>query len=599
LRLLLLLLLWLPRLLLRLRTNEYGWHDGHPGGQDEQDVLFHGEQRVSPRPSRIAKQTSALCWPVDTIGVAMTDPTAEVAAPSRTRDRLIDAAIVIVVLIVAVWLRFDRARADGLTFDEQWHMELSTGHGSPHVTLPLGVLIDHAPPVTSLRGAAPVPAVWSHLSGVAHPPLFIIVLRIWREVFGESDGPAKALSIVCSLVAIALLYDAVRTLHGRPAAMWAALLLAIAPAQIYLSQQVRGYAMAQMWACGALAAIARIDRLGVTRWRMVALAICATALPLTHYFGVIPDLALGAFVLIRFRGATRRRTFGALVVAGAIFLVSWGPFIREQQRTVSQMSNPWLREDVPAIRHALLTLGRAAAVPVRQIAEPAIWTLQWPVFAGAVLLIAPLIIMVVRRDRAMLLWIIWLLGTLGFVTVLDLARNTNQLTYTRYASLCAPAVCALIAALGMSVPRPLVLRHLLPLAAAGFALWPAPYTRDDEPEWRGLGEVMRQHMVPTDILVFASGAQVRWYHEILYLAAAHYDAGSFPRPIVRLGEPVSPELLTQLNGRSVWLISGPLDRPIEQLLPGAQLVEQYELRPIALFTHVTFPAAATTRTMSP
>src|SRR6478609_832382 len=93
--------------------------------------------------------------------------------------RIIEVGVLAIVLMVAAWLRIDRARADGLTFDEQWHMELSTGCGSPHVTLPLNELIAQAPPVTSLRGAPPFYAVWSHLSGVAHPPLFMFVLRLW------------------------------------------------------------------------------------------------------------------------------------------------------------------------------------------------------------------------------------------------------------------------------------------------------------------------------------------------------------------------------------------------------------------------------------
>src|SRR3954451_16584234 len=181
---------------------------------------------------------------------------------------LFDVLAVLLLIGLAGWLRIDRARFDGLTFDEQWHVELSTGRGSPHVTLPNGVLVERAPAVTSLEGAAPFYAVWTHMSGVAHPPLFVSVLRLWRDVFGTGDMPAKTLSIVSSLVALALLYDAVRTVHGRPAAVWATLLFALAPAQIYLHQQVRGYAMAQMWACGAIAALARIDRYGVNRRRI-------------------------------------------------------------------------------------------------------------------------------------------------------------------------------------------------------------------------------------------------------------------------------------------------------------------------------------------
>jgi hypothetical protein len=516
-------------------------------------------------------------------------PVSTPPSPWRSSHAL-EVAVVIGVLALAAWLRIDRARWDGLTFDEQWHMELSSGRGSPHLLLPTGELIEAAPPVTSLRGAPPARSVWTHMTGVAHPPLFVTVLRLWRDVLGEADLPAKSLSIVCSLIAIALLYDAVRTLHGRAGATWAALLFALAPGQIYLAQQVRGYAMTQLLACGALAAMARFDRNGFTRWRMAALTVCATGLALTHYFGVITDLSLGAFACVRLRGRTRRMTLGALAVAGAIFLLTWAPFIPQQQRTVSQLANPWQREDMPAARHAVLTLGRAAAVPVRQIAEPISYAFQWPLIAAAALLMAAITLW--RRTA---LWLLWLSGTLGFVAALDLLRGTNQLTYLRYTSLSAPAVFALLAAIGTALPGRAVLRHLIPAAACAFALvlWPSAYGRfdeRDEPEWRALGEVLRQHAQRDDVFIFASGTQPRWYHEILYLGAAHYDPEGFPRAVVRLLAPASPALTDQLAGRSAWLISGPLDGPVEQLLPGAQLIEQYKLPRLALLTHVKFPA---------
>lgn len=519
-------------------------------------------------------------------------PVSTSATPPRPVSRsirAIEVVLLVAVMALAAWLRIDRARSDGLTFDEQWHMELSTGRGSPHLTLPTDQLIESAPPVTSLRGAPPVWSVWTHMAGVAHPPLFVTVLRLWRDLFGEGDLPAKSLSIVCSLVAIALLHDAVRTQNGRGAGAWAALVFALAPAQIYLAQQVRGYAMAQMLSCGALAAMGRIDHWGCTRWRIAALAICATALPLTHYFGVVADLALSAFAVSRFRGRTLWMTLGALAIAGAIFLITWAPFIPQQQRTVSQLANPWQHEPMAAARHVILTLGRAAAIPVRQIADPTSYAFQWPLIAGGVLFLAALV-----RWRRTVLWMSWLCGTLLFVTVLDLLRGTNQLTYLRYTSLSAPALFALVASIGAALPGRSVLRHFIPAAACLFALilWPSVYGRFDEreePEWRALGQALGQHAQRDDVFIFASGAQARWYHEILYLGAAHYDPEDFPRPIVRLLGPASPGLVDQLQGRSAWVISGPLDRPIEQLLPGAQLLEQYELPRLAILSHVRFP----------
>ena len=71
-----------------------------------------------------------------------------------------------------------------------------------------------------------------------------------------------------------------------------------------------------------------------------------------------------------------------------------------------------------------------------------------------------------------------------------------------------------------------------------------------------------------------------WYHEILLISSAHYSH-TFPRDIVRL---TSPPIALQRE--TAWIISAPLDRPIEQIVPGATVTEQYFLPTFAVLTHV-------------
>src|SRR5438046_9853756 len=130
------------------------------------------------------------------------------------RREWLSAMLLLLILAVAAALRIHRMGFDSLTFDEQWHLELSTGRGSPHVRLPQDVLIPDAPDVTSLHGAPPVWAVWTHMDFVVHPPLYCVALRLWRHGFGESDAPAQLFSVACSLLSIVLLFFVGRHLHG-------------------------------------------------------------------------------------------------------------------------------------------------------------------------------------------------------------------------------------------------------------------------------------------------------------------------------------------------------------------------------------------------
>ena len=367
-------------------------------------------------------------------------------APRNPRMRARDWAALLLILAIAAGLRYARARADGLTFDEQWHLELSTGRGSPHVRLPENVLDPDAPAVTSLVGAPPVYAIWTHMDRVVHPPLFVLGLRLWRDLFGGTDLPAKLYSIACALAGIALLYDVARNLHGRTAAFWACLIWAVAPTQVFIDQQVRGYTLLAAFGMGACAAVVRIEKRGATRWRLIALAACTLGMMLTHYFAVGACAAIGAYVLIRLRGRTRRDAVAALITAAVRWGIIWGPFFWKQRRDFAETADPWLVEHVS--NHALLTLARFAALPWRQIAEPP-QSLEWLPLLSVVVLVAPVVLALSRKRRRpeMLLWALWFAGTVGLVTILDLTRSTKHLIFLRYTALALPAICAVIAAI--------------------------------------------------------------------------------------------------------------------------------------------------------
>lgn len=512
--------------------------------------------------------------------LTQTEPASNAAPTPRMTGR--DWMLLALILCIAGGLRYARARVDGLTFDEQWHLELSTGRGSPHVRVPENVLVPDAPAVTSLVGAPPLYAVWTHMDRVVHPPLFVLGLRLWRDLFGGADLPAKLYSVACSLVGIALLYDAARNLHGRTAAFWACLLWAVAPTQVFIDQQVRGYTLLAALGMGACAAVVRIEKFGATRLRLVALGACALGMMLTHYFAIGACAAIGAYVLIRLRGRARRDAVIALVLAGVVWGIIWGPLFWKQRRDFAETADPWLVEHVA--NHLLLTLGRFASLPWRQIAEPPEWSGYLPL-VGVVVLLAPVALALSRKRPEMLLWVLWFAGTVGFVAVLDLTRSTKHLVFLRYTSLAAPAMCIVIAAVAANLGG--LVKHIIPATLVAIALVASPSAYfAEEPDWRQLGRVLDEHAVPGEAIVYYRGRYPQWYVEIFYLGTAHYSHG-FPRPIVKLAGPASVELAKELPGPSAWIVSGQLDRPIDEVLPGFAPVEQYEFPNLAIVTHVT------------
>jgi hypothetical protein len=487
----------------------------------------------------------------------------------------------LLILALAAFLRIRRMGFDSLTFDEQWHLELSTGRGSPHVRMPQDVLIPDAPDVTSLRGAPPVTAVWTHMDYVVHPPLYCVLLRLWRDVFGETDAPAQAFSVFCSIASIALLFALGAELHDAPTALWACALMAVAPTQVLLGQQVREYMLVRVFALAAAWSIVRTEKRGATIWRSVALCLCTLAMMLTHYFAIGVCVALAVFSIIRLRRAALIHSIAAFIVAGAIYLLIWGPFLYQQRTFFSETGDTWLKEQIPY--HALVSVARALAIPIRQFTLPHDTNLAWAAI-GAPMIIATAIRIRWRRD--LLLWCLWLAGSIGFVLLIDLSRTSLHLAIIRYTSLAAPAIFMIMAALARDLSP--MMRQVIPAAivASGVVMSPAAFV-SEQPDSRPLGSIVDAHGSSEEPIVFYNGASPGWFNQIFYLGTCHYSH-TFPRPIVKLSRPASTQLVAQLGG-TAWLISGPLDRPIDEILPGAKRAEQHTIPNLAILTRVDLP----------
>lgn len=492
----------------------------------------------------------------------------------HTRSTAFAFAGLALILIAAGALRHHRIGHDAVSFDEMWHLVLSTGRGSPQMTMPANALVRMPESISDLTGAPPWWSAWTHMDRVLHPPLFVLTLRGWRHVFGPGDIAAQWYVAAWSIAAIVAAADFVLTLtRRRAAALWAGAILAVSPTQILLSQEVRAYPMLMGLACIAMAVAARIEARGFTRFRAATLATVMLAMMLTHYFALGPCLAIAAWAAIRLR---RRALAGMLIAFAAIavlFAAAWGPFMIRQIPDISHTADPWLKDPSPTA--AVDALRRFLGMPVRLLVESTGRGWVASVAGAAVLAAAGALL---PRRRELLLPLLWFLGGCGFLLALDLARSTRHLEFLRYSLVSAPAVVAMLVMIRPA--RWLAVGHVACAALVATLVWLNPLAYADDPldytDFRLVRRHMVEHVRPGEVMLFYSGPRAKGYFNEILLLAATREPTLFPRDVVKLMSPADAALVQSLPGGTAWLYSGPID-DASTVLPGVRVIEQVTL----------------------
>jgi len=475
-------------------------------------------------------------------------------------------------MAAAAFLRFYQIGGPSLWKDEIWSIEMAMGRGSVHDQLPANVIRTDQPDLTGVAGAAPWWSICTHLGGVTHPPLYFVVLRWWIDLFGTGAAATRSLSAIFSLAAIVVFFDVCRFLHGFRIALLAAILMALAVAQIDFAQDARGYTLLIFLGLCAIDFLLRIELQGVTAARLAGLAICFAAAALTHYLaaGALP--ALAAYAAIRLPSRARRQTLAALAAGAILTLAVWIPLFITQTHTLPSLAPTFLQEYRVA-DHAKLTVFRIVGLPIEfLLGEGGGESLarRAPNFVLAVFLLTmalPILRLTHRRD--LLLWSLWMIGVIGFVAVLDLAHETTLVGYPRYTILASPGIYAVIAAFDW--PRRNGLRDVLAIVfitttaiVAVDRVKPGALPVED---WRKLAHDLDSSAAPDDLLVFANpdpwDSPGTWYVDLKYYTPVSHH------PWLILTAPADPSILRQLQSHPrLWLI-GP-HREIEgpDLLPG-------------------------------
>ncbi|MDP9174996.1 MAG: hypothetical protein M3O30_14210 [Planctomycetota bacterium] len=171
-----------------------------------------------------------------------------------------------------------------------------------------------------------------------------------------------------------------------------------------------------------------------------------------------------------------------------------------------------------------------------------------------------------RRKPEMLLWILWLVGVILPVAILDLLHQSILLSYLRYTILASPAAYALAA----SYDWPFLRDGVAYTAIVGLAMLAGRRLNDGVPskmDFRAYASIVDSRALPDELLVFYNQSRLfspgSWYMCLKYYAPDSY------RPWIILHQPPDAELLRQLQSRDIiWLIGINPEVFARHILPG-------------------------------
>lgn len=167
------------------------------------------------------------------------------------------------------------------------------------------------------------------LAADVHPPAYFLLLGGWVKLTGAAPFSVRSLSLLTSVVTVALLYAAGRRINGHAGAVITAALSIVSPYVLYYARETRMYSLGILLAAASLYAFLRLTaRPAASRWWWL-LYVGGSALGLsTHYaFAILPAAQIATIVALR-RAALRQWLLAG--GAAAILFAPWLIFARSQ-----------------------------------------------------------------------------------------------------------------------------------------------------------------------------------------------------------------------------------------------------------------------------
>jgi 4-amino-4-deoxy-L-arabinose transferase-like glycosyltransferase len=152
---------------------------------------------------------------------------------------------------------------------------------------------------------ADVPAMVARTAVDIHPPLYYLILHLWTSITGVSAFSVRLFSVMVGTLAIPLVFVVGRRLFGGQSGILAALVMTLAPFDVYYSQEARMYSLVALLVLGSVyvfLSLLRRYKSGGGTWHLWMLYVSVMFLAIyTQYYAAFVPLAFSIFILLRFR----------------------------------------------------------------------------------------------------------------------------------------------------------------------------------------------------------------------------------------------------------------------------------------------------------
>lgn len=353
----------------------------------------------------------------------------------------------------------------------------------------------------------PLLEMWSAISRDAHPPLFYLLQKIWQQVAGSTVLAARSLSVLLGMAVVVAawrlasamaddtepldsprLAEEVTLLPAAPAScidgggfgrqrQWpflafTAILVALSPLHVELSQEARPYSLGTCLALLAGAALLQAVKHPANWKYWMCFWLAATLLSFTHYYGLLTVAALLLFGIGEAAGSawragwttrTKQLTAGICCAAWGLQLcwIPWlSTFLWQRQRTDTQL---WMH---PLEANECLQIGWSALAGGK---TSEVWP-PWTWMAGVVWIGVPTLLLWTPRRGGRLAALCIVVPILGSVAYSLSIRNILGVRYLVFAQVYLLAGSTfLIAQMRLRLLR--VLFMACALAWSGYWCW--------------------------------------------------------------------------------------------------------------------------------
>ena len=330
-------------------------------------------------------------------------------------------------------------------------------------------------------------------SSDVHPPLWFSLFWLWRHLVGDSEFSGRMLSLLFSLITLALTYRLGRDWFGKPRYGWFAAAILTANAYfIDYALEIRPYALTMLLAALSMWVFERWRRRPT--WRLtISYAVITAVMFYVHYFLAFLVLVQ---VIIFLLGRPARRQLLRGTAAAALAFGLWLPWLPSFLNQVSVLRG--LAEAAGEVYG--LGVGTPATTKptdldtIRALADMA--TNGLPLLYGLILLVGAAMLWRSARYRVVIAW------ALG-VPAVALALNTVAAVYTPRYVVYLVVGLALALAAALAVERRNWLRYAALIAFVGGNLVLMPGALPERVPYRDVFGAMSAQ--PGDVVYFADG----------------------------------------------------------------------------------------------